>query len=283
MDIPSDPTTMDPNVFLMRMVNKKNCVDYLIKYMGDHPINTQTQTQTPSGTLCNGKYWNPCPTGTTFYCPPTGDAQCKQPTKSNDQVCQDSFGLNANWNGTKNNNGDLNCGCTQGFTWNSNNTACISVVCQNNSTLAGNQCVCNNGYVLNGNECITYTQNCQNKYGINSYGDGKNCYCNDGYQWNTSQTDCVIIPPAPVISTQPTKQTTTPPIINKQPVNNPPPVKNDTPVIIERKVETEPPAPIIATEQKVSPVFGVPSAEINSQPVKKISWWGKIWNWFMRK
>ncbi len=32
----------------------------------------------PSTTLCNGKYWTQCPTGQSFYCPATGDAQCIQ-------------------------------------------------------------------------------------------------------------------------------------------------------------------------------------------------------------
>lgn len=29
---------------------------------------------------CNGKAWNNCPSGQSFYCPPTGDAQCLLPT-----------------------------------------------------------------------------------------------------------------------------------------------------------------------------------------------------------
>jgi hypothetical protein len=34
------------------------------------------QTAPTTGTQCNGKSWNACPTGQRFYCPATGDAQC---------------------------------------------------------------------------------------------------------------------------------------------------------------------------------------------------------------
>ncbi len=33
----------------------------------------------PNTTLCNGKLWNFCPTGQSFFCPTTGDAQCLLP------------------------------------------------------------------------------------------------------------------------------------------------------------------------------------------------------------
>lgn len=53
--------------------------------------------------------------------------------------------------------------------------------CPANSTLSGTNCSCNDGYVFNGNACITYTQSCQTKLGINSYGDKQQCYCSTGY------------------------------------------------------------------------------------------------------
>ncbi len=215
IDIPSDPTTINPNIFLSRMTNKKNCVDYLTKYMGNHPINTQTQT--PSGTLCNGKYWRTCPVGTTFYCPSIGDAQCTQPTKTNDQICSDKFGPNVKWDGTKNSSGGLSCDCKI------------------------------------------------------------------GYQWDASQTGCIVTPPTPITPVKIINQDVIPSEITQQPVNNPTPVKNDTPEIIKQKIETESPAPVIENEQKADDVLKTLSAQTNPEPVHKLKWYQKIWNWFMRR
>jgi len=64
--------------------------------------------------------------------------------------------------------------------------ACLS----SNGTVVGTNCICKDGYVYNGNVCITYAQNCQTKYGANSYGDKQYCYCSAGYEWNSSQTTC---------------------------------------------------------------------------------------------
>lgn len=49
------------------------------------------------------------------------------PVKTNDQVCQDSFGSNSNWDGTKTSDGQLNCACKIGFTWNAERTSCVFV------------------------------------------------------------------------------------------------------------------------------------------------------------
>jgi hypothetical protein len=37
------------------------------------------QAVQPTGTLCNGTYWNACPTGQNLICPQTGDAYCQLP------------------------------------------------------------------------------------------------------------------------------------------------------------------------------------------------------------
>lgn len=62
-----------------------------------------------------------------------------------------------------------------------------------NSTLNGTSCPCDDGYVSNGSACITYTQSCQTKYGVNSYGDKQYFHCFAGYEWNTSQTACIKV------------------------------------------------------------------------------------------
>ncbi len=49
------------------------------------------------------------------------------PVKTNDQICQDSYGSNSNWNGTRNDSGGLICDCKVGFTWNSPRTGCVVV------------------------------------------------------------------------------------------------------------------------------------------------------------
>jgi len=55
----------------------------------------------------------------------TKDGCSLSPIKSNTQVCQDSFGINVDWDGTKATNGDLNCNCKTDYVWNSGRTACI--------------------------------------------------------------------------------------------------------------------------------------------------------------
>jgi len=74
--------------------------------------------------------------------------------------------------------------------------------CPANSTYRDGSCFCNNGYVAKGSICITYTQNCQNQYGINSYGDKNYCYCKSGYEWNSSKTTCVKSIVCPLNSTK---------------------------------------------------------------------------------
>ncbi len=67
-----------------------------------------------------------------------------------------------------------------------------TITCPLNSYLAtDNKCYCNSGYIISGTLCITTNQNCQNYYGINSYGDAKYCYCNADYQWNSTKTQCI--------------------------------------------------------------------------------------------
>jgi|GEM_PF-5331359 hypothetical protein len=80
-----------------------------------------------------------------------------------------------------------------------NNLNAPQYTCPANSTLNGNICSCNDGYVSNESTCITYTQNCQTKYGVNSYGDKQYCRCSAGYEWNTTQTTCVRVEVKPTI------------------------------------------------------------------------------------
>lgn len=74
--------------------------------------------------------------------------------------------------------------------------------CPANAYLVGNSCFCNDGYTADGSVCITYTQSCQKKYGINSYGDKNYCYCNTGYEFNSSKTACVLSIVCPLYSSK---------------------------------------------------------------------------------
>lgn len=67
----------------------------------------------------------------------------------------------------------------------------IGNICPLNAAYQNGQCICNTGYVASGSVCITYTQNCQIKYGMNSYGDKDFCYCLPGYIFNSTKTVCI--------------------------------------------------------------------------------------------
>lgn len=79
------------------------------------PINSHTSAT--DSTMCQ------CDAG---YQPnATKDGCSLAPIKSNTQVCQGSFGINVDWDGTKAANGDLNCNCKAGYIWNAGRSACI--------------------------------------------------------------------------------------------------------------------------------------------------------------
>jgi len=67
----------------------------------------------------------------------------------------------------------------------------IQSICPSDSQLKNGQCVCKEGYIFNGEACITYTQACQSKYGLHTYGDKNYCYCTEGYVWNKERTKCI--------------------------------------------------------------------------------------------
>ena len=75
-------------------------------------------------------------------------------------------------------------------------------LCPTNATYINEQCVCNDGYIADGSICITYTQNCQLKYGLNSYGDKQYCYCQADYEFNSDKTTCIKNVVCPTNSTR---------------------------------------------------------------------------------
>lgn len=123
--------------------------------------------------------------------------------KSNDQICQDKYGLNNVWNGTKNNQGGLNCGCKEGYQWNEQGTSCVLDYNKICSDKFGSGFIwygtINSG---GGPDCSSKEENnqiCGKDFGVNSVWSGKLndkgglvCDCNNGYQWNDTKTSCVI-------------------------------------------------------------------------------------------
>ncbi|GIW69046.1 MAG: hypothetical protein KatS3mg100_540 [Candidatus Parcubacteria bacterium] len=78
----------------------------------------------------------------------------------------------------------------------------LKSICPANSTYINGQCTCNEGFTANGSVCVTYTQNCQLKYGPNSYGDKQYCYCSPGYEFNSDKTACIQSVVCPVNATR---------------------------------------------------------------------------------
>ncbi len=132
------------------------------------------------------------------------------PVKTNDQICQGGFGINSNWDGTKDSSGRLNCGCQTGYAWSEQAKSCIvaSIVpVQTNSSTLPSGCISSSGYsVTSGVPCDgtkptkANDQICADKW-ANSYFTGTlnnkgglTCDCKTSYQWNQDRTQCVTIP-----------------------------------------------------------------------------------------
>ncbi len=149
------------------------------------------------------------------------------PQETNDQVCQDNYGSNSQFDGNTASDGTPYCDCKSGYEWDGSGDACATQVslqqsCQSsygvgsyayeNGTKA--QCGCSTGYQWNSNQsaCVavqeTPQQVCQDNYGYNSEYSGQTnnqggpvCQCQSGYVWNSAQTACVAPPSCTAFST----------------------------------------------------------------------------------
>ena len=121
------------------------------------------------------------------------------PAKTDQQKCDDSFGLNSIDTGEKNNNGGPICSCQTGYIWNSDQTSCVVKIVK-----TGYQ-ICSDAYP---NETWNGTYSDTGKY---------NCVCKAGYIWDSnqicqlSQTDNIISPPP-----QPPAPTLVVPSVNQE-------------------------------------------------------------------
>jgi hypothetical protein len=125
------------------------------------------------------------------------------PAKTNEQVCQDDFGVNSSWDGTKTTDGRLNCACKIGYSLNDQRTSCVFVPAPSPSSGGSGggsgytppELTCAKGYTASNGQCITNKQNCINELGPNAtwdpaskfayYTDGKpQCDCATGYYFS---------------------------------------------------------------------------------------------------
>ena len=91
------------------------------------------------------------------------------PLKTDNQKCQDKYGINSNWTGQVNSQGGPTCGCRSGYALDSNN------ICGVQKT--GYQ-ICSEKFP---NETWDGTYNSSGGY---------NCICQSGYVWNNNQASC---------------------------------------------------------------------------------------------
>jgi Trypsin-like peptidase domain len=136
--------------------------------------------------------------------------------ETNDQQCQDGYGVHSEWSGRTSSAGKLLCGCQAGYSWSGDGNSCASQTvlnqwCVNNYGLGSYStpqdgkgvCDCSTGYTLNsdGTACVVvqknYSQQCQDIYGTYSDWSGKmdssgkpTCQCQTGYSWDGSGNAC---------------------------------------------------------------------------------------------
>ena len=95
-------------------------------------------------------------------------------TKTNDQLCQDGYGQNSNWDGTKTSDGNLQCGCQSGYQWNDQQKQCVVIPIKSDK------------------------QTCVEKYDENWDGfrdaEGRlQCACKSDYQFDITSGKCAIV------------------------------------------------------------------------------------------
>ena len=77
--------------------------------------------------MVNGYYdnWDKNAPVMVVYIFSQSQSSCVVPQKTNDQICQKNYGLNSNWDGTKTNDGRLQCSCQSGYQWNQGQSSCV--------------------------------------------------------------------------------------------------------------------------------------------------------------
>ncbi len=199
--IPSDPTSLDFDVFVSLLGSKERCVTALLQ------CSIMRETPPPAIT----------------------------PSKSQDQICSEKFGQNFKWVG------GTTCGCKDGYVRDSGSGCIVPpVVPQNISSgseaLRGQIRASNIEAEIAYQKALllarqkaeavaptkTNDQICQDEYGKNSiWGGDKNneggliCDCKVGYQFNSNSTVCVLTPKITPVVPKLEKKIKAPDINNK--------------------------------------------------------------------
>lgn len=125
-------------------------------------------------------------------------------TLTNNQICQNQYGINSVYSGSNNNQGGLICSCVSGYAWNTGNTACVELpketgyqVCSEaypNVTWDGTytsdgkyHCVCDSGYYSYNGECVSGYTYCTDTEGYGANFNGSSCTCDAGYVYSGGQ------------------------------------------------------------------------------------------------
>ena len=134
-------------------------------------------------------------------------------TKTDDENCKDSYGLNSYYTGTKNTDGNIICDCKTGYSWNSSQTACVIAKTNDQFCIessgphtvynsSNNSCECASGYYYGAisKQCVNLIesrdQSCASSYPGTSFlkydtnGTTNICDCKIGYYWNNDKTAC---------------------------------------------------------------------------------------------
>lgn len=100
------------------------------------------------------------------------------PEETNEQRCQNEFGINSTWSGEMDKKDSPLCMCQIGYSWDATGSVCVTKK--------------------------SLKQECQNSFGKGAYSLTENgkavCDCLTGYKWNSSDTTCVVIPSISLVS-----------------------------------------------------------------------------------
>lgn len=136
-----------------------------------------------------------------------------------------------------------------------------------NSHSNGTSCPCNTGYFLGKeNKCISLSSWCSETYGLNTYIKDDKCLCLDGYSYDSTSKTCKIL--------EIKKAVAQPIVIKNIPIKTTPIIKpSDS---LKNPVKNEFLNSVVLPKEEVAPI-------VTPEPVIKIKWYQKIFNWFIGK